>query len=635
MNWLYTALLLTAIDLLTSQATCPTTECNDGLRGDIRCWNSTPSEIRVGWGFKDFGVCLSPENCFPRGVNDGTEYGGKLDEVNFTYQVKPIIVQTGDTLVFHSLEDDLQLDLVMVSEQYFQDCGRVGIPLQTNITRNEIRINSNDLNPGENFIIHKGRRNDVYRCDFGLKMEIFVKGNMCGGNSRQPMCSGHGECVSGQGKDERDFRCSCCKGYSGVHCDYFRPQFRCSTSPCKNGGTCVATNNIFECTCPTGFTGRICGNEIKELVNPTVDSKATSIADRLEWITVQTQISSLSCQMWQENTTKQIDLLDALYKFIRDELIPTATGYCQIGGTNYGLDFESRDLICYNNRTVFRVSLTTPSSSLISTAELLCITHYYLDKNTAKFNVFDYTFEIDSSFPLPVYSLPANEIDCDDPETMEGLCTKKESYGIYELPSKSPYITDKFNITYPKEGGTAAKRKGHSPWIILYIMIPICLLLILIMAIGLYLWKRKYVRSYTFRENVRLAKIAKSYGRPDSMNVETQLKRKEYLYGDAQNGDAKNGAIPDRQVSASPVPGSANSTLQLPPRTRMDSDTRSKRSSRASDVRRLSSDDVKILALQPREDNSPHGYENRAFQFIDDKEESSDVAADGIDPVAV
>ena len=38
------------------------------------------------------------------------------------------------------------------------------------------------------------------------------------------------------------------------------PQSPCSSSPCKNEGTCVPRdkNGIFECLCKKGFTGEFC-----------------------------------------------------------------------------------------------------------------------------------------------------------------------------------------------------------------------------------------------------------------------------------------------------------------------------------------------------------------------------------------
>ena len=38
------------------------------------------------------------------------------------------------------------------------------------------------------------------------------------------------------------------------------PQSPCSSSPCKNEGTCVPSykNGIYECLCKEGFTGEVC-----------------------------------------------------------------------------------------------------------------------------------------------------------------------------------------------------------------------------------------------------------------------------------------------------------------------------------------------------------------------------------------
>ena len=36
------------------------------------------------------------------------------------------------------------------------------------------------------------------------------------------------------------------------------PGSACQSDPCLNGGLCIAIGNIYDCFCPSGFTGANC-----------------------------------------------------------------------------------------------------------------------------------------------------------------------------------------------------------------------------------------------------------------------------------------------------------------------------------------------------------------------------------------
>uniref|UniRef100_A0A3Q0RH44 EGF-like domain-containing protein n=1 Tax=Amphilophus citrinellus TaxID=61819 RepID=A0A3Q0RH44_AMPCI len=44
----------------------------------------------------------------------------------------------------------------------------------------------------------------------------------------------------------------------------------CATSPCANGARCVNWNNHYNCSCPPGFQGKTCRNDIDECRKPGV-----------------------------------------------------------------------------------------------------------------------------------------------------------------------------------------------------------------------------------------------------------------------------------------------------------------------------------------------------------------------------
>ena len=66
---------------------------------------------------------------------------------------------------------------------------------------------------------------------------------------------GNGTCVDGIGDD---FHCLCDETYQGKICN--KPY--CPEGYCLNGGTCTTENNVTECKCPIGYTGKKCGDDL-------------------------------------------------------------------------------------------------------------------------------------------------------------------------------------------------------------------------------------------------------------------------------------------------------------------------------------------------------------------------------------
>lgn len=60
------------------------------------------------------------------------------------------------------------------------------------------------------------------------------------------------------GGGESNFECECLTGFSGRYCEKPKVYLRCSTSPCRNGGTCVDGPSGYMCICPYGYEGIDC-----------------------------------------------------------------------------------------------------------------------------------------------------------------------------------------------------------------------------------------------------------------------------------------------------------------------------------------------------------------------------------------
>ncbi|CAF4728213.1 unnamed protein product, partial [Rotaria magnacalcarata] len=61
------------------------------------------------------------------------------------------------------------------------------------------------------------------------------------------------------------FSCTCANGHYGAQCQYI--DYQCDSGPCLNKGTCMTSNNGYQCICPVGLTGNRCEIDINECIS--------------------------------------------------------------------------------------------------------------------------------------------------------------------------------------------------------------------------------------------------------------------------------------------------------------------------------------------------------------------------------
>ena len=118
---------------------------------------------------------------------------------------------------------------------------------------------------------------DYYcECDreyYGINCQYHINPpDLCSDNQ---LCSNltTSDCTFGQST----FNCYCINEYGGEYCDKTNQSSPCASNPCFNGGECnnVEDNTNFTCTCPIGYTGRNCEEDLNECsTDPCVNGGA-------------------------------------------------------------------------------------------------------------------------------------------------------------------------------------------------------------------------------------------------------------------------------------------------------------------------------------------------------------------------
>uniref|UniRef100_A0A8C1L6C0 Notch receptor 3 n=1 Tax=Cyprinus carpio TaxID=7962 RepID=A0A8C1L6C0_CYPCA len=81
---------------------------------------------------------------------------------------------------------------------------------------------------------------------------------------RSPCLNG-AACKSQVANGIPQFTCVCQRGFRGQDCSLIDA---CATNPCANGARCTNWNNHYNCSCPPGYQGKNCRNDIDECRKP-------------------------------------------------------------------------------------------------------------------------------------------------------------------------------------------------------------------------------------------------------------------------------------------------------------------------------------------------------------------------------
>ena len=202
---------------------------------DGKCWHEQGIKILVGWGLGEH-ICNSKQTCY-----NATK--GKFDENEFIpVQLKPIQMQENDDLIFITDRDAILYDYHFVphilpmeasSQQAFLNCNTTNaMPLTKNSSVSHLDVNETLLHTGTQYFI--ADMNALYRCDFGLRLNVTVKEKRCSPSDKdKTYCNGRGKCFTDFTKNS--YQCLCCDGYFGEFCEYEDP---CYAKPCANNGEC-------------------------------------------------------------------------------------------------------------------------------------------------------------------------------------------------------------------------------------------------------------------------------------------------------------------------------------------------------------------------------------------------------------
>lgn len=91
-----------------------------------------------------------------------------------------------------------------------------------------------------------------------LTMQILASNAQTGTLCASSPCMNGGDCIA----YINSFQCNCAAGYTGNYCQSIINE--CTPTACQNGATCIPLPNGYNCTCAPGWTGLWCQNMVNQ-----------------------------------------------------------------------------------------------------------------------------------------------------------------------------------------------------------------------------------------------------------------------------------------------------------------------------------------------------------------------------------
>lgn len=225
-----------------------TVGCTSNCNGSKNCIDSVKPMVR-NLGMTSKYLCFQHDTCF----------GGNSTSKNLVQQI-PVQLLHGQDLFFSLdiVSENFTINMFNGNmDQHFLPCNFESAEEMYFEIVNSSLIYVPKLSPGIHFVIFN-TSNNIYSCNFGFRIQITVFEHSCL-FVNHTSCSSNGKCILA--KNERKFKCKCCEGFYGHHCEEYDS---CALNPCRNNGTCIDIVNGVSpgvlCKCLQQFAGLHCEN---------------------------------------------------------------------------------------------------------------------------------------------------------------------------------------------------------------------------------------------------------------------------------------------------------------------------------------------------------------------------------------
>ncbi|CAD5121802.1 DgyrCDS10276 [Dimorphilus gyrociliatus] len=222
-------------------------------------WTDNPEKvISVEWMYGKH-ICESFPTCH--------HLGNEIESLS--PQLMPVEIQPGVRLRFYpsrKINESIAFQYFKVDNNSFEICQTSGgKPLVGERTSEDVYIELKDMDYGSNYFLAEMTPELIYKCKYGLKLNVTVKKNDCQEPKMKDACWKRGRCVTH--RTQKSYTCQCCPGWTGKYCE---DKDACVSSPCLNDGKCLdhygdPTGKKYNCSCKLGFTGENCESHVNNL----------------------------------------------------------------------------------------------------------------------------------------------------------------------------------------------------------------------------------------------------------------------------------------------------------------------------------------------------------------------------------